>query len=222
MSDHYGCAVEDTSNIKKARPITDTTIVEDDALPIESLTTETIDIRDHTPIGQQAPATAVASIIASTPATKQAPMLRLKRRPFTPSKVTKASLNKTAIKTVTVDKAAQLLQILESKTPEAKIEKPGLTPEEIVEDLIAMGILPAADQDAPTYVTSESHSSNSHGVNEDGRDASDLRNTTTQHSLPKSGKPRYCSKTGTEVRSMLMRIVRPQKCGSRCTTSNLG
>jgi len=158
MSDHYGYAVEDTPNIKKARPSTETIIVEDDAPPIQSLTTETIDIRDDTPIGQQAPATAIASIIASTPATKQAPMLRIKRRPsdipFTPSKVTKASLKKIAIKTVTVDKAAQLLQILDSKTPEAKIEKPGLTPEEIDEDLIAMGILPAPDQDSLNHSTS--------------------------------------------------------------------
>jgi len=88
---------------------------------------------------------------------------------------------------------------LESKTPEAKIEKSGLTPEEIDEDLIAMGILPAADQDPPTYVTSESPVSISHGVNEDGRDASGLRDTTSQPSLPKSGKSRYCSRTGTEV-----------------------
>ena len=175
MSDDYRSAVKDASDVKKARPTTETIIVEDDAPPIQSLTTETIVIKDDTPIAQQAPATTVAPILASTAATPEAPMLRLKRKPrvipFTPSKVTKASLKRTAIKTVTVDKGAQLLHILESKTPEAKIEKPGLTSEEIDEDLIAMGILPVADQDHPTYVAAESPPPKSRGVNEDGRNA---------------------------------------------------
>jgi len=159
MSDDHGSVVEDDADIKKARPATETIIVDDDAPPIQSLTAESIVITNDTPIAQQTPATTVAPVIASTPATQEVPMLRLRRRPrviqFTPSKVKKASLKKTAIKKVTVDKAAQLLQILDSKTPEAKIEKPGLTPEEIDEDLIAMGILPAPDQDSLNYSTSE-------------------------------------------------------------------
>jgi len=226
MSDDHGSVVEDDFDLKKARPTTETIVVEDGAPPIQSLTTETIVIKDDTPIAQQAPATTIAPIIASTPATKQAPMPRLKRRPrvlqFTPSKVTKASLKKTAIKTVTVDKAAQLLQILESKTPEAKIEKPGLTPEEVDEDLIAMGILPAPDQDSLSHPASERSSSNSPGVNEEGRDASGLDHHTLHPSLPMPGKSRCCSKTGTEAQIMLMRTVRPRGCYVSYTIANFG
>jgi len=192
MSEDYGSGVEVASDIKKARLTTETIVIEVDASPSQSLTTTTIVIKDDTPIAQQASAITVAPGIASTSATRQAPMPRLKRRPraisFTPSKVTRAPLRKTATKTVTVDKVAQLLQILESTTPEAKIEKPGLTPEEIDEDLIAMGILPAADQNPLTNVASESPSSNSPGVKEDGRDASGLRDTTMQPSLLMPGK----------------------------------
>ncbi|KAH0290354.1 hypothetical protein M436DRAFT_80696 [Aureobasidium namibiae CBS 147.97] len=189
MSDEYGSAVDNDTDIQKARPTRETVTIEDDAPLIQSLTTETIVIKDNTSITQQAPATTVAPIIVSTLATKEAPMLRPRRRPrvipFTPSRVTKASLKKTAIKTVTVDKAAQLLQIMESKTPEAKIEKPGLTQEEINEDLIAMGILHAPDQDSLTHPASGRSSSNSPGVNEDGRDASGLNHHTMQSSLSK-------------------------------------
>jgi hypothetical protein len=58
-------------------------------------------------------------------------------------KVTKEPPKKGPTTATTQTKAAQLEKILRSKTPGPKIEKPSLTSEEIDEDIILMGILPA-------------------------------------------------------------------------------
>jgi hypothetical protein len=60
-------------------------------------------------------------------------------------KVTKEPVKKGPTKATTLTKAAQLEKILRSKTPGPKIEKPLSTSEEIDEDMILMGILPATN-----------------------------------------------------------------------------
>ena len=185
MSEACDIVAENSPVLKKARPIAETILIEDDEAATkkarhcaEKIVIEDDHPSDVAPAVQQTSTITGCPITTKTPAAKETPVLSRSTRaiPATSAKVVKSTPKKTVLNKVATDKAAQLRQILESKTQEAKIEKPGLTPEEIDEDLIAMGILPAVDHEsqARPEKTSGSSSSNSPGVNEVGADASGI------------------------------------------------
>jgi hypothetical protein len=121
------------------------------------------------------------------------------------SKVTGGPPKKVLTKAITQDKAAQLEKILRSKTPEPKIAKPSLTPEEIEEDIILMGIQSATTSKPKTLLQIESkksfqslsgHTTSTANANNDR--LLGTSNARAEAKLPQPGMSSHCLRTRTK------------------------
>jgi hypothetical protein len=205
MSAVYESDVEDTSMNIDPLSITESIIIIKNDFPLDSTlpVEQTSAIRqssgmEETPIligdnllAQPAPVFQHTPAIRQSSGMRKTPALRRSTRvvPKPTSKITKISQKQSLIKSNIQDKAAQLLGILRSKGEGAKIEKPSLTPEEIDEDMILMGILPNPSQ-APYHAPAESPLANEPPVaKEDALEAPANKDLTAQDSLLRPCKP---------------------------------
>jgi hypothetical protein len=135
---------------------------------------------------------------------RKTPALRRSTRviPKPTSKIIKSSQKQSLINPNIHDKVAQLLDILRSKGERPKIEKPSLTPQEIDQDMLLIGILPTPDQklQAPHYAPTEGPSATEPPVvKEDALEAPGNHDLTAQDSLLRPGKPWYSLMTSMEI-----------------------
>jgi hypothetical protein len=204
MSAVYESDVEDTSMNNDPLSITETITIKDDSPSKSTLHLEKISaIRQNSgmeetptlvgedllmqsaPVSQHTPAIRRGSGMTKTPALRRS--TRVVPKPT--SKIIKSSQKQSSTRSNIKDKAAQLLDILRSKGEGAKIEKPSLTPQEIDEDMILMGILPTPSQ-APYHAPAESPLANEPPVTkEDAYEAPANNDLTAQDSLLRPCKP---------------------------------
>lgn len=199
----YESDVEDTSMNNDPLSITDTIIINDD-FPLESAapvgetsaTRQTSGMEETSiligddlltqpaPVSQRTPAIGQSSGIRKTPALRRS--TRLVPKPT--SKIIKSSQKQSLTRSNIQDKAAQLLDILKSKGEGPRIEKASLTPQEIDEDMILMGILPTPSQ-APYRTPAESSSANGSPVaRETALEAPGMLSVTAKDSLLRPGQ----------------------------------
>jgi hypothetical protein len=121
-------------------------------------------------------------------------------------KVTKELPKKGPIKATIQTKGAQLEKILSSKTSGSKIEKRSLTSEEIEEDMILMGILPATESKlrSPLQTDSErwSQSSSTHmtsTANNTNQELPGTSNISTEAKVPQPGMFPYSLKISIRI-----------------------
>jgi hypothetical protein len=120
---------------------------------VQEIVMEEAPIVQETPTSEKAPITKKTPGIERTSITGKTSVLRRSSRvvPHAASKVDKGLSNETRTKVRPLDKAALFEKILRSKTHKPKIKKSGLTPEEIEEDMLLMGITAASSSKAQAH-----------------------------------------------------------------------
>jgi hypothetical protein len=120
---------------------------------VQEIVMEEAPIVQETSTSEKTPITKKAFGLKKNSLNSKPTVLRRSSRivPHAASKITKSYTKETSNRAKPLDKAAQLKKILRSKTNEPKIEKSGLTLEEIEEDMIAMGITTASSSNAQAH-----------------------------------------------------------------------
>jgi hypothetical protein len=156
-----------------------------------------------TPTSKKTPITKKASGIKRTTIISKTSVLRRSSRivSHAASKVNKGHSKETLTQIKSLDKAALFEKILRSKTDEPKIKKPGLTPEEIEEDMILMGIATSSSskpqaRPSTNLKTSVQHSSPSTTpvAGNSPQEISGPSNVEGQAKSLQPGKPSHCLK----------------------------
>jgi hypothetical protein len=134
MIDNYDSGLEDAA-MKDAPPVED------------SIAIKAISAVEETPHARK------ISMVKDTTAAKKTSTLRRSTRiiPVAAPKVTKGYAKEIPNRAKSLDKAALFEKILRSKTNEPKIQELGLTPEEIEEDMLLMGITAASSSKAQAH-----------------------------------------------------------------------